>query len=144
MPEAAVDLALEVAQEALRAKEMPIGAVVISGDDILVRAYTKKRDAGLGTSSRRRSSADRLITDRQLPLITAQCVLRRKLRELPARVRPEIDPLVGERPTARVELLQDELRLGLDRSPDAGIQDVVCQGVIEVVAVLPTPAAPGR
>lgn len=41
-PDAAVGLAIGVAREALQAKEMPIGAVVLSGDEVLARAYTQE------------------------------------------------------------------------------------------------------
>ena len=42
-PEAAVALSLEVAESALAAGEMPIGAVVLSGDQVIGRAFTQER-----------------------------------------------------------------------------------------------------
>ena len=45
-PEDAVALALDVAEAGLAAGEMPIGAVVLSGDDVLGRAFTQERARG--------------------------------------------------------------------------------------------------
>jgi len=41
-----VSLAVETAAEGLAAGEMPIGAVVVSGDQILGRAFTQERVLG--------------------------------------------------------------------------------------------------
>jgi tRNA(adenine34) deaminase len=45
-PDSAVGLALEVAQDGLRASELPIGAVVLAGDRVVGRAHTKERELG--------------------------------------------------------------------------------------------------
>jgi tRNA(adenine34) deaminase len=45
-PEHLIDLAIEVAEEGLEAGELPIGAVVVMGEEVLGRAYTRERSAG--------------------------------------------------------------------------------------------------
>ena len=45
-PEEAVGLAIEVAEERLRAGEMPIGAIVLAGDQVVARAYTQEQALG--------------------------------------------------------------------------------------------------
>lgn len=45
-PEEAVALAIEVAEECLQAGEMPIGALVLAGDEVLARAYTQEQTLG--------------------------------------------------------------------------------------------------
>lgn len=45
-PEEAVRLAIEVAEHGIEAEEMPIGAVVLLGDQIVARAYTQERTLG--------------------------------------------------------------------------------------------------
>jgi tRNA(adenine34) deaminase len=42
-PEEAVALAIAVAEEGLDQGEMPIGAVVLRGDEVIARAYTQER-----------------------------------------------------------------------------------------------------
>lgn len=54
-PDELIALALEVSEEGLRAGELPIGAVVAMGDEILARAYTQER-----TQQRRLVHADLL------------------------------------------------------------------------------------
>jgi tRNA(adenine34) deaminase len=39
-------VAIEVAEEGMDAGELPIGAVVVMGDDIVGRSHTKERGAG--------------------------------------------------------------------------------------------------
>lgn len=56
-PEDAVGLALDVARDGLSAGEMPIGAVITMGDEVLAREYTKERKLG-----RRVVHADLLAT----------------------------------------------------------------------------------
>jgi tRNA(adenine34) deaminase len=41
-----VAAAIDVAEEGLAAGELPIGAVVVLGDEIVARAYTRERDLG--------------------------------------------------------------------------------------------------
>ncbi|GLY00388.1 nucleoside deaminase [Actinoplanes sp. NBRC 101535] len=41
-----VALALDVAEDGMRAGELPIGAVVVMGDEIIGRAYTQERTLG--------------------------------------------------------------------------------------------------
>lgn len=45
-PDALIALALEVAEEGVRAGELPIGAVVAMGDEVIGRAYTQERAQG--------------------------------------------------------------------------------------------------
>lgn len=45
-PEELVGLAIEAAEEGLQAGELPVGAVVVMGDDVLGRAFTRERSAG--------------------------------------------------------------------------------------------------
>ena len=45
-PEDAVALALAMAESGLAAGEMPIGAIVLSGDLVLARAFTQERTLG--------------------------------------------------------------------------------------------------
>lgn len=45
-PEDMVGLALEAAEDALRAGDLPIGAVVLMGDEMLGRAHTSERSQG--------------------------------------------------------------------------------------------------
>jgi tRNA(adenine34) deaminase len=63
-PEELVALALEVSEEGLRAGELPVGAVVVLGDQVVGRAHTQER-----TQGRRLVHADLLAmeqADRQL------------------------------------------------------------------------------
>lgn len=45
-PDELVTLALEVSEEGMRAGELPVGAVVAMGDEIIGRAYTQERAKG--------------------------------------------------------------------------------------------------
>lgn len=45
-PEDAVQLAIDVAEQGLDAGEMPIGAVVLLGDQVVARAYTQEKSKG--------------------------------------------------------------------------------------------------
>ncbi|WP_326557833.1 nucleoside deaminase [Micromonospora sp. NBC_01796] len=45
-PDELVTLALEVSEEGMRAGELPVGAVVAMGDEIIGRAYTQERTQG--------------------------------------------------------------------------------------------------
>jgi hypothetical protein len=55
-PEELVDMAIEVAEQAMIAGEMPVGAVVAMGDQIIGSAYTQEKTQGrrlvMPTSSR--------------------------------------------------------------------------------------------
>ncbi|MBB6074506.1 hypothetical protein [Streptomyces paradoxus] len=42
-PHQLLGLAIDVAEEALAAGELPIGAVVVMGDEVVGRAYTQER-----------------------------------------------------------------------------------------------------
>ncbi|MBV1854894.1 nucleoside deaminase [Catellatospora tritici] len=45
-PEELVALALDVSEEGMRAGELPVGAVIAMGDEIIARAYTQERTQG--------------------------------------------------------------------------------------------------
>ncbi|NUT35330.1 MAG: nucleoside deaminase [Hamadaea sp.] len=45
-PDELVALALEVSEEGMRAGELPVGAVVVLGDQVIGRAYTQERTQG--------------------------------------------------------------------------------------------------
>ncbi len=45
-PDELVTLAIEAAEEGLGAGELPIGAVVVLGDEVIGRAYARERTSG--------------------------------------------------------------------------------------------------
>ncbi|PCC26684.1 deaminase, partial [Glutamicibacter sp. BW78] len=45
-PEEAVRLAIDVAEQGFEAGEMPIGAVVLLGDQVIAGAYTQEQSLG--------------------------------------------------------------------------------------------------
>jgi len=71
--EEAVQLAIEVAEEGLTAGEMPIGAVVVSGDDILATSYTRERSLGrriVHADLLAMTAADEVLGFRRVPELT--------------------------------------------------------------------------
>ncbi|WP_222105948.1 nucleoside deaminase [Catellatospora sichuanensis] len=82
-PEEMMDAALAVAEDGLAAGELPIGAVVLLGDEIVGRAYTQER-----ALRRRIVHADLLAMD------AADRVLGWRKREHPLRLAVTLEPCV--------------------------------------------------
>lgn len=98
--------ALRAAEEALSAGELPIGAVVAVGDEIVARAFT--RDVGL---------ARRLAHAEMLALADADARLGWAKRSAPVRLATTLEPCVmclGAAMAMRV----DELEYGLEAPGD--------------------------
>ncbi len=57
-PDELVELAIEVAEDGLAAGELPIGAVVVLGDEVIGRSFARERGAG-----RRLVHADQLAME---------------------------------------------------------------------------------
>jgi tRNA(adenine34) deaminase len=101
--------ALRVAEDALAAGELPIGAVVAVGDEIVARAWT--RDAGLGR---------RLAHAEMLALTSADELLGWRDRAGPVRLATTLEPCVmclGAAMAMRV----DELHYGLPAVADGAL-----------------------
>jgi tRNA(adenine34) deaminase len=62
-PDELVTLAIEVAEEGLGAGELPIGAVVALGDEVIGRSFARER-----TEQRRLVHADQLALVRRGPI----------------------------------------------------------------------------
>jgi tRNA(adenine34) deaminase len=106
LPAELVSLAIEVAEEGLAAGELPIGAVVVMGDDVLGRSWTRERAAG-----RRLVHADLLAMEQ------ADRALGWSKRRAPLQLAVNLEPClmcVG----AAMALLVDEICYGLESSGD--------------------------
>jgi tRNA(adenine34) deaminase len=106
-PEELVALALEAAEEGMRAGEMPIGAVVAMGDEIIGRGYTSERSQGR-----------RLVHADLLAMIEADERLGWTRREQPIRLGITMEPCLMCLGTA-LTLGVSEIYFGLD-APDDG------------------------
>ncbi|MFD1369455.1 nucleoside deaminase [Actinoplanes sichuanensis] len=80
-PEELVGLALDAAEDGLRAGEMPIGAVVVMGDEVIGRGYTSERSRGR-----------RLVHADLLAMIEADERLGWTRREQPLRLGVTMEP----------------------------------------------------
>lgn len=101
--------ALRVAEDALAAGELPIGAVVAVGDEIVARSWT--RDVGLGR---------RLAHAEMLALTEADSVLGWRPRTGPVRLATTLEPCVmclGAAMAMRV----DEVHYGLAARADGAV-----------------------
>jgi tRNA(adenine34) deaminase len=101
--------ALEVAEDALAAGELPIGAVVAVGDEIIARAWTS--DVGLGR---------RLAHAEMLALGAADSLLGWRPRAGPVRLATTLEPCVmclG----AAMAMAVDEVHYGLPARADGAV-----------------------
>ena len=110
--ETAVGLALDVAREGLAAQEMPIGAVVISGDQVIARAYTKEREL-----KRHIVHADLLA------MLEADAVLGFQHRDEPLILAVNLEPCLMCMGTA-ITLGVQKIWYGLE-SPDDGAHELI-------------------
>lgn len=106
-PEELVGLALEAAEEGLRAGEMPIGAVVVMGDEVIGRGHTSERSRGR-----------RLVHADLLAMIEADERLGWSRRERPLLLGITMEPCLMCFGTA-LSLGVSEIFFGLD-APDDG------------------------
>lgn len=113
-PDELVSLAIDVAEEGLQAGELPIGAVVVMGDDVLGRAFTRER-----AERRRLVHADLLAMEQ------ADRALGWRARSAPLQLAVNLEPCLmclG----AAMALVIDEIYYGLEAPGDgaAGIPAV--------------------
>lgn len=105
-PEDLVSLAIEAAEEGLAAGELPIGAVVVLGDDVIGRAYARER------AERRR-----LVHADQLAMEQADRALGSGKRNAPLRLAVNLEPCLMCLGTAMV-LGADHIYYGLEAPSD--------------------------
>jgi len=113
-PDELVGLAIDAAEEGLAAGELPIGAVVVMGNDVIGRAYAMERSMG-----RRIVHADLLAMEQ------ADRALGWKRRTAPLVLAVNLEPCLmclG----AAMALVVDEICFGLEAPSDgaAGVADV--------------------
>jgi tRNA(adenine34) deaminase len=113
-PEELISLAIDVAEEGMTAGELPIGAVVVMGDDVIGRSHAQER------SERRR-----LVHGDLLALEQADRALAGRRRTAPLRLAVSLEPCLmclG----AAMALVIDEIYFGLEAPGDgaAGIPAV--------------------
>jgi tRNA(adenine34) deaminase len=106
-PEELVDLAIEVAEEGLQLGELPIGAVVTAGDEIIGQSFTRERS----TYGRRLVHADLLAMEQ------ADLALAGRKREAPVRLAVNLEPCLMCLGAATV-LVVDEIYFGLEAPGD--------------------------
>jgi tRNA(adenine34) deaminase len=113
-PEELVGLAIAAAEEGLIAGELPIGAVVVMGDEVIGRSYAKERSAGR-----------RLVHADQLAMEQADQRLGRSKRTAPVRLAVNLEPCLMCLGMA-MALVVDEIYYGLEAPSDgaAGIADI--------------------
>ncbi|GIF37121.1 nucleoside deaminase [Actinoplanes xinjiangensis] len=131
-PEELVGRALEVAEEGLRAGEMPIGAVVAMGDEIIGRGHTSERTRGR-----------RLVHADLLAMIEADERLGWTRREQPLVLGITMEPCLMCLGTA-LTLGVSEIYFGLDAPDDgaAGVASVWQPGTQDGI-FFPLPAMTG-
>lgn len=105
-PEDLVGLAIEVAEEGLAAGELPIGAVVVIGDEIIGRAHARERTEGR-----------RLVHADQLAMEQADRALGWRRRDAPLLVAVNLEPCLMCLGTAMV-LQADHVYYGLEAPSD--------------------------
>jgi tRNA(adenine34) deaminase len=106
-PEELVGLAIDVAEEGLQLGELPIGAVVVAGDEVVGRSFTRER----ATYGRRLVHADLLAMEQ------ADVALAGRKREGPVRLAVNLEPCLmclG----AAMALVVDEIYFGLEAPSD--------------------------
>ncbi|MEU8662620.1 nucleoside deaminase [Actinoplanes philippinensis] len=131
-PEDLVALALEAAEEGLRAGEMPIGAVVALGDEVIGRGFTSERARGR-----------RLVHADLLAMIEADERLGWSRREQPLRLGITMEPCLMCFGTA-LTLGVSEISYGLAAPDDgaAGVPAVWQPGTTDGI-FFPLPALTG-
>ncbi len=105
-PEDLIGLAIAVAEEGLAAGELPIGAVVVLGDEVIGRAHARERTEGR-----------RLVHADQLAMEQADRVLGWRKRDAPLRVAINLEPCLMCLGTAMV-LAVDHVYYGLEAPGD--------------------------